>query len=246
MPGLDPSPLADRDVVHVWHARTDEAFEDDARLARAHAWLSPAETDRYSRFRREVDRRMFALGRVMARRLVARSLGIAADWPWREGARGRPELGAVIAPPLSFNLAHSHGIVVCAISRCGEVGADVECRHRAALDRQLVRRFCAPAEAADIEAAGDEGWRDRFLRYWTLKEAYLKARGLGIAVHLSDLSFTIGDEITVAFSGSLAGTDPAWQFSLAELDGGHYVATAVGTARRPAFRLEPFPVDWLP
>jgi phosphopantetheinyl transferase len=52
---------------------------------------------------------------------------------------------------------------------------DVEDRARAALDRNLVARYCSPAERAEIDAHGEAGWQDRFLQYWTLKEAYLKA-----------------------------------------------------------------------
>lgn len=230
-------------MVRLWHAHIDEAWADRSRVARAIAWLSPLEQDRYDRFRRDVDRHMFLLGRAMARTLVARALGIGPDWAWREGPRGRPAIDA----PVSFNIAHSHGLVVCGLSTRGDIGVDVECRHRAAIDRQLVRRFCAPAEVVDIEGRGEDGWRDRFLQHWTLKEAYLKARGLGIAVHLSDLSFAIGpDRIDVAFLGSLSGADPHWHFWLHALDGRHYVAAAVGARDRPAFALAPFPLDWLP
>jgi 4'-phosphopantetheinyl transferase len=237
----------DTPSVRLWHAGTELAFADESRLVAAQSWLSATERARFDRFRRDVDRHMFLLGRVMARTLVARTLGIAPDWPWREGPRGRPEMANGTEPALSFNLAHSHGRVVCAISRCGEVGVDIECRHRATLDRQLVRRFCAPTEAADVEAAGDEGWHDRFLRYWTLKEAYLKARGLGIAVHLADLCFTMTtDDIRLDLHGSLAHDDPRWQFYLADLDDSHYVAAAVSTDAPVTFSMEPFACEWMP
>jgi hypothetical protein len=85
---------------------------------------------------------------------------------------------------------------------------------RRAPDPAIVTRYCSPAEAEDVCAQAD-GWRDRFLTYWTLKEAYLKARGLGISVHLSDISFTLagGEQPRISFLDSLAGTDEALALS---------------------------------
>lgn len=83
------------------------------------------------------------------------------------------------------------------------------------MTRELFRRFCSPLEIADIERQPAEDRDHRFLTYWTLKEAYLKARGLGIAVHLADVEFSLdGPYPTVAFRASLEGADPAWAFAL--------------------------------
>jgi len=151
---------------------------------------------------------------------------------------------------LSFNVAHSGGIVVCAVAREAEVGIDIEDRTRARLDRDLVERYCSPTEVADVVAQPGDGWRDQFLRYWTLKEAYLKARGLGIAVHLSHLAFRLAStgDVTLEFLDSLAGADPAWAFDLRALGDDHFVAVAASTPQgvRPAFALDPLPPEWLP
>jgi 4'-phosphopantetheinyl transferase len=232
----------------VWYARPEVVWPIPAEADRVRAWLTPAERVRLDRFRRDDDRTMFLLGRVMARALVGRALGVPPTaWPWRDGARGRPEVD-VAACPISFNLAHSAGLVVCAVG-CGvEVGVDVEHRGRAALDRRMVARFCAPAERTAIESGGAAGWQDRFLQYWTLKEAYLKARGLGLVVPLAELSFDLSAEpIRVSFLGSLAGADPHWVFALLPVDSDHYLAVAASTARHPHPRISvaPFPADLL-
>ena len=57
-------------------------------------------------------------------------------------------------------------------------------------DPAIVPRYCAPQEIEDIHRHGRD-WFARFLVYWTLKEAYLKARGLGISVVLSDIAFDL-------------------------------------------------------
>jgi len=234
--------------VHAWHARTTDAWRDPSRVARALEWLPTADRVRYTRYRFDADRHMFLLGRVMARALVGRALGVApAAWRWTEGAHGRP---CVDDPDcaLSFNLAHSADTVVCALAWHREVGVDVEDLGRRPVERELVRRFCAPAELADIEAQGDDGWHDRFLRYWTLKEAYLKARGLGIAVHLADLSFSLTSEsVRLHFLNSLVGSDDCWTFDMHELPGRQIVAVAASARdERPEFSLQPFPDELMP
>lgn len=239
----------DRSPIRAWHAHIDHIWPSTASHARALAWLSDKEQERYGRFRHDADREMFLLGRAMARTLVGRALGVAPEsWPWCEGPRGRPDIGWP-APPVSFNVAHSGNVVVCAIAEGTQVGIDVEDRTRAALDRALVHRYCSPEEAHDIESHG-AGWQDRFLKYWTLKEAYLKATGLGIAVHLADLSFAIGhgDAVSVEFRASLSGTDPNWTFDLRQLSDAYYVAMAasVPSTAQPTFTLDPLPAAWLP
>jgi 4'-phosphopantetheinyl transferase len=173
---------------------------------------------------------MFALGRSMARRLVGEALQIdPAAWLWREGPHGRPEIGAP-ATDWHFNLSHSAGLVVCAIGRTRELGVDLEDLERRPPDPALVARYCSPAEASDVLSQGAE-WSDRFLRYWTLKESYLKARGLGISVPLAEISFALnGSTARIAFDGSLAGTDDRWLFHIQPVAPHHLLAVAVAVS----------------
>ena len=207
------------------------AFGADAgRISQSLAWMSPAERDRYARFHHDHDRWMFGLGREMARTLVGEALAVdPAAWIWREGPHGRPEI-ADPATDLVFNLSHSAGVVVCVLARRRLVGVDVEDLTRREPDPAIVPRYCSPEETADVRAQGAD-WGGRFLTYWTLKEAYLKARGLGIAVHLSDVSFAIDghDGARVGFRESLAGTDDRWVFHRRRLEPHHLVAFAIET-----------------
>src|SRR5688572_4374487 len=178
---------APRDV-HVFVADARAFGSDTDRMAQSVAWMSPAERARFDRFRHDADRAMFALGRLMARTLVGRALGLdPGAWVWREGPHGRPEVDHASCD-VHFNLSHSAGLVLCAIARGRGVGVDVEDLSRRRPDWGLVERYCSPAEADDIQQHGDR-WPERFLTYWTLKEAYLKARGLGISVSLAEISF---------------------------------------------------------
>lgn len=222
----EPASCGDRDEVCVWYAHVDDALGDPAAVASAQHALTDADQARFARYQGEADRRMFLLGRVMSRDLVGRALNVGAGaWDWREGPHGRPEI-ARPSTLVRFNLAHSAGLVVCAVASGREVGVDVEDLHRPATDPRMVNRYCAPGEAADVEAQGDR-WRERFLIYWTLKEAYLKARGLGISVPLREIGFVLSPAPRVTFHGSLAGSSDAWAFHLSRPTDRHLVAIAV-------------------
>jgi 4'-phosphopantetheinyl transferase len=232
MPSLPPR--AARDRVAVWYAHIADLTPPLA--SRAQLWLNPAERERHARFRGDDDRQMFLLGRLMARALVGEALGLSPlGWSWVEGPRGRPEIAAPVTG-LRFNLAHSGGLVTCALADERDVGVDVEDFARRRVDRAVVTRYCSPREIEDIEAAGSR-WHDRFLVHWTLKEAYLKARGLGVAVTLADITCeAIDTDPRIAFSGSLSGTDDRWAFHLARPTDQHIVAVAAcaSDGRRPA------------
>jgi 4'-phosphopantetheinyl transferase len=227
------APRPEPHQVCVWHAETRTLFPDAATRSRAEASLEPADRTRFESYRNEGDRTMFLAGRVMARALVASALGVAPHgWRWREGPHGRPEVDSP-ETTIRFNLAHSAGLVACAIANGRDVGVDVEYLRRRPVDPQVVRRYCSPDEVRDIEAH-QPAWHDRFLLYWTLKEAYLKARGLGIAVPLADISFRLdGGVPRVTFLRSLAGTDDRWHFHRAQPTPQHLMAVAAavdGTA----------------
>ena len=229
----------------VWYARIDALLP--SRLAReTDRWLTDKDRDRYGRFHGDEDRQMFLVGRMMARSLVGRVLDVDPHrWTWREGSHGRPEIASPDSD-LHFNLAHSAGLVACALARGREVGVDVEDLRRRPVDRAVVERYCAPEEIADIGSHGPD-WHDRFLRYWTLKEAYLKARGLGISMPLAEISFSLADAgARVGFIGSLAGSDERWSFHMEAPTDRHILAVAASTrdGRQPPWQVAPLPPDF--
>jgi 4'-phosphopantetheinyl transferase len=232
----------DRNEVQVFVADARAIGADRDRVAEALRWMPAAERARFEQFRHDEDRMMFAVGRLMARTLVGRALSVdPSAWAWREGPHGRPEIDQAHTN-LRFNLSHSAGLVICALARDREIGVDVEDLTRRAPDPAIVPRYCSPAEADDVRSHGDR-WRDRFLTYWTLKEAYVKARGVGISVPLSEISFTLDAQgARIGFAGSLAGTDPQWAFHLWHAGATHLAAVAAHAADgvAPAFLVQPF------
>jgi len=242
----DPvEPLAS-DEVRTWYAPVD-VLPASKREDLTRAWLTPEERERHARFRADRDRAMFLLGRILARTLVARVTGLAPEgWRWHEGPHGRPEMAGVAAP-VRFNIAHSGGLVVCAVARTRDVGIDVEDRLRHAATPALIQRCCSPAEVRDLEVLDADGRDQRFFEYWTLKEAFLKARGLGVSVHLADISFALDRPAPrITFRGSLAAWSDAWEFHLTSLGERHVLAVAVEATATPSrFVIQAMPPDTL-
>lgn len=190
--------------------------------------LPARERERYARFQHAATAHEYLLGRRLVRAWLHALTGHpSADWVFEEGPKGRPEIAAP-ASTLRFNLAHSGGVVACVMTNAHEAGVDVEDLQRRAVERDLWHRFCAPSEAADIEAQPQSDQQRRFLTYWTLKEAYLKARGLGIAVHLADIAFDLSaPRPRITFRESLEGTPDTWQFAVTEVRPHHLISWCV-------------------
>jgi len=92
----------------------------------------------------------------------------------------------------------------------------------------LAEKYFAPSEIAALHSSQDEDRLKRFLEYWTLKEAYTKARGLGLSVPLSQFSFAIDGEAVQIFCGSeISDLPQGWQFSVRWLRKRHVVAMAL-------------------
>jgi 4'-phosphopantetheinyl transferase len=235
-----------RGDVRVFYADAPALIARSGGVERVLACLQQSEPERFTRYRADADRLMFLCGRMMARVLVGRALGVPASaWRWREGPHGRPEIAAPDTT-VRFNLSHSAGLVACALADGRDVGVDVEHLLRPPVDRQMIRRYLSPAEAADVEAQAADRWQERFLVYWTLKEAYLKARGMGISLPLAEITFHVnGASARVSFAGSLADADTRWRLELARPTPRHLLSVAASTtdAVRPVITIAPLDED---
>jgi 4'-phosphopantetheinyl transferase len=239
--------MSDDVLVAVFSA--DDGGMDAGMWTRLRSWLQPEETTRADNYKDMDARAAFLIGRGMARTMLAEVTGVApGDWRFTEGPHGRPEIASPDTP-YRFNLAHSHGMIACAIARGRDIGVDVEYLDRPDSSHDVAQRACSPDELEDIASAPDDGRKERFLTYWTLKEAYLKARGLGISVHLADVAFTVhtGEPVFVP-RGSLADVDTRWLFRLAQPGPRHLVAVATDTrlATAPNIRFQRFAAHRFP
>ena len=175
----------------------------DADTDRNTVLLDMEESRRLSRLLIAEDRRDYAAAHTLLRRTLTEVIPQIepGEWCFERTARGKPFLPPAQAgvPPVRFSLSHTRGMVACIVSRCAEVGVDVESRSRPVDVDLLMRDVCSVEEQQQISMVDPSARPDRFFDLWMLKEAYLKALGLGITGALDQISFDLGTpEVIVA------------------------------------------------
>lgn len=182
--------LGPRDV-HAWSIPLDGP--DDAGFASGA--LSAEERARACRFRFPGDRRRFARAHAAARAILGAYLGVEpADVAIVVDEAGKPRLDPQRHPrALRFNLAHSHGLAVFAVSD-SEIGIDLEFQRSSPDSDAVVRRYFSRDESATYFAIPRALRPRAFFAAWTLKEAYLKGCGDGLRRRLDSFSVTMRPE----------------------------------------------------
>ena len=206
---------------HLWIVRAPECLSRAAREA-YESLLTVEERARYLAFRFERHRYLFLLTRALVRTTLSRYAPVApADWRFGAGKYGKPY---VCAPEpslgLQFNLSNTEGMVVCAIARDVPLGVDIEDTSRLDDPIAIADRFFSHRELGELRAAPAAEQRGRFFAYWTLKEAYIKARGLGLSVPLDQFSFLLGDgrRIELSFDPRLGDDARAWECARVDIE----------------------------
>ena len=162
---------------------------DPARLDDLYRLLTPAERQRAQRFRFAEHRRQFMVCRGTLREVLA---GYTNEDPsglrFAYGAHGKPYLPG---SDVRFNLSHSGEWAVLAVARGREVGIDIERIDAGFAQEQIPERFFSPREVAELRALPRCEQTAAFFRCWSRKEAYIKARGLGLALALDSFDVSL-------------------------------------------------------
>ncbi|MFE9683992.1 4'-phosphopantetheinyl transferase family protein [Streptomyces sp. NPDC002701] len=215
-----PATEAQSEPVKLWFCPNDELAPGIAATLARH-WMDEHEQEIAGRFLFERDRRQYLVAHTLVRRVLALESGLpeAEAVIWRS-SRGRPFLQK---PPdglprggreLDFNLSHAGGHNLLGVVRRHRIGVDVE-----RLDRgdqgfdAIVETFAAPERDWVAQAAPGRPRDRRLLRLWTLKEAYAKARGLGLGLPFDEFSFTLAEDRGVlGFRPPGNDTERRWRF----------------------------------
>jgi 4'-phosphopantetheinyl transferase len=222
--------LAD-DEVHLWWVLPDE-IGDPRLLAAYEALLAPEERARRARYHFEHSRREYLLTRALVRGTLARYVDVApAALGFTQNEHGRPEMARADLAWLRFNVSNTKGLLALAVTRGRDVGVDVEDTERRGDTVSVADRFFSPIEVEALRALPEDAQRERFFTYWTLKEAYIKARGMGLAIPLDHFSFLLDPEpgapVAIRFDPQLPDDPASWQFARFDLTPRHHTAAAV-------------------
>jgi 4'-phosphopantetheinyl transferase len=155
--------------------------------------LSPSEQLHASRYRLEQAKVHFSVGRACLRTLLGNASGLdPRSVTITTGVHGKPEAPNLNGHRVDLNVAHSKDTILIVLSRNGPVGVDVEYFDRPTDIMDVAKHNFTETETSSLEAIADPETRHRtFYRYWTRKEAVLKADGRGLIASLAsfDVSF---------------------------------------------------------
>lgn len=224
--------------VEIAIARPEE-IDDPTLLAAYDALMTEDERKRQRAFVFEKNRQESLVTRALVRTTLSRHRPVAPqDWRFVTNEWGCPRIEPDCG--LSFNLSNHPTMVVCAVTEGGAIGVDVEPHDRAQQILGLARDVFAPSEQEALAALRPDEREDRALSLWTSKEAYIKARGMGLAIPLDGFAFAFEEPLAprIAFEASVADDPERWRFRIMDV-AGHRVALAVErrAAAEPSVRV---------
>lgn len=233
--------------IHIWYTRPLQ-HQQSVLLERYKTLLTPDELERQQRYRFAKDQHDALITRAFIRDVLSHYAEVnPCDWRFVKGEKDKPEIAN--APlPLRFNLSHTHNLIACAVTLNHDVGLDVEYLPRNNDILAIADRYFSPSEVEELFSLPDEQQRSRFFDYWTLKESYIKACGLGLAIPLDHFSFHIGNatnpyinnDIRLSFVPERNDNPDYWTSWLFYPSDTHRMALSICAEEKPAYQLQFF------
>ena len=213
--------------IQIWYAKP-QAFNNAAIQERFRSWLSPEELAALRAFRFERHRQTYLVAHALLRAALSLSLEVKPSaWQFHTTPFGKP----FIAPPLDthgihFNLSHTEGMVAVAMTKLGAIGIDVESISRETSILELANDILSTSEHLDLKQQSTADQQARLLKYWTLKEAFVKATGLGLTSGLQSHTFDLEAQPHPRFLTQTNTPPTDWLFRQYTLPSGHILALA--------------------
>jgi len=178
------------DEVQVWQVTLEQ---EAVTLARLHDLLNAQERQRAARFYFPADQRRYTVGRGVLRLLLGYYLQVApTQINFVYNPYGKPELASVNGvAPLHFNLSHSGERALYAFALQRPLGIDIEWMKPDLAWRDLARHVFSAYEQQVLARLSAAEQLPAFYRGWTRKEAYIKARGMGLSLALDQFDVTM-------------------------------------------------------
>ncbi len=213
------------DDVHIWRINLNQS---ESQLQSFQETLSSDEIARAQRFYFPEHRQRFIAGRGTLRAILGQYLGInPKQVEFAYQPRGKPLLAAKFADKgLLFNLSHSQDLALCGVSYQNQIGVDLEYIRTMSDLESLAKRFFSSREYEYLRLISPQEQQQIFFRYWTCKEAYLKATGDGL-VQLEEIEISLTpnqpSQLLVSGDWNLRELTPADNFAAAVVVAGRNI-----------------------
>jgi 4'-phosphopantetheinyl transferase len=201
-----------QDDIHVRVRLTDNI--DEAGHLATLTVLSADERERVQRFALRRDRYAFAAAHALLRQTLSEFDNVPPrGWIFTTNGNGKPVLGGVHrSTNIAFNLTHARGLVACALVRGTDIGIDAESVDTPVHSLELAERYFSGAEVDSLRTCADRERQARFVELWTLKEAYVKGLGVGLAQSLDGFSIVFAADSSPRLGS--CRMESTWQFAL--------------------------------
>lgn len=229
-------------TTRLWWVRPENFQAGPTALA----LLNSEERQQLQRFIPPSKRHEYLVTRVLVRSVLGEMLGIApAALTFLRNEWGRPTLAPnFITSPIHFNVSHTDGLVVCLVSTENEIGVDTELFSRAPKLLALAPAVFAPEELSELAALPIEAQAERAVILWTLKESYIKARGMGLALPLDGFAFHFeAEQVRLEVKPALQDGGAHWQFQWLGF-GSHCISTAIAMPSQNAVTVDYVEFFW--
>lgn len=203
----------------VWMLRSENICRQ-THLPEFESFLTEQERGKAHSFRSGALRENYIVTRGFTKWVLAQGEGVnlPADIILKQDEWGRPYIKS-LGVNFDFNVSHCDGLVVVALSPNGSIGIDVEAVDPG-VDLSIGQSYFCPEEGAQLNDLPDQDKPARFFEFWTLKEAYLKALGVGLSAGLQTISFDLTKMpgLGVQFPDQGPECGRSWSFDLYDVE----------------------------
>jgi 4'-phosphopantetheinyl transferase len=210
--------------VDLWCAFLDDVT--DTELSAYRELTSAEELLRCDRFLVAEAQRRYLVSRALVRTALSEYANVApAAWTFAANPHGKPSILEPAGTELQFNVSHTAGLAVCAVTRGAELGVDAELVDQDFAALSVARLSFTPEEAALLDAAAPEERMRRFFQLWTLKEAFIKGVGRGLNLPMKEFSIRMDRWQPPRVSSATERS--RWNFAQIHMGSNHQVSLCV-------------------
>jgi 4'-phosphopantetheinyl transferase len=232
VPSWNSPPLdltLDLGEIHVWRV---SLAQTESCLQSLQQTLSTDERAKADRFVFPKDRSQFIVSRGALRAILSRYLNISSHiWRFDYNPYGKPSL--IVAQggnTLRFNVSHSRGMALIAITKNRDIGVDIEGINPNFSCLEIAEKFFSPLENSVLRSLPEHLQPTAFFTCWTRKEAYIKAVGKGLSIPLNQFDVSLAPGEPAALLNVEGNPEEASKWSLIELFPSSDMVAAVAVA----------------
>ncbi|NOQ35021.1 MAG: 4'-phosphopantetheinyl transferase superfamily protein [Methylococcaceae bacterium] len=227
------------DEIHLWFTFPNK-ITDKNLLLNYQQFLADEERERWQRFHFEKHQHQYLITRALVRTTLSRYADVnPKEWQFSKNKYGKPAIKNP-SSELCFNLSNTETLIVCAVSKQQDMGVDVESMQHKSSTVEIAQRFFAKQEVEELLSVPKAKQRQRFFQYWTLKEAYIKAKGMGLYLPLEQFAFSINESnksLSLSFDERLQDEAKDWQYWLLQVTDSHYAAVCIYNPKKIVYKL---------